>query len=223
MTTLELITLISEKKIEIICKKHNRPFSKPAGKFLKGSECPICSGYYDTDEFIRLSKEIHGDKYDYSKVNYISSGKPVEIICKKHNRPFNPTPKNFINNKTGCPFCDESKGESMLSIILKKNGYNFEREKKFSKTGQLRFDFYLESPLKTCIEYDGEQHYKPIFWGSKLDTKEKAQNRFEQVKRYDEIKNQYCKDNNIWLIRVPYTKKTIKDIENYLIELGFLK
>ena len=212
----------TRNKIEVTCKKHNKTFSVNARKFLLGSGCPICSGRYDTDEFIHKSREINGDKYDYSKVNYINSRTPVEIICKKHNKSFFPTPKNFINNKTGCPFCIESKGESILNMILRKYAYNFEKQKKFQKIGQLRFDFYVDAPIKTCIEYDGEQHYKPIFWGSKSDNIESAQNRFEQVKKYDEIKNQYCKDHNIQLIRVPYTKKTMEDIEDYLIEVGFL-
>lgn len=69
----------------------------------------------------------------------------------------------------------------------------------------LTFDFYLPEH-NICIEYDGEQHFKPIkIFGGNLY--------FKQIKYHDKIKTQYCKTNNIELIRIPYTKfKNIKQI-----------
>jgi very-short-patch-repair endonuclease len=82
-----------------------------------------------------------------------------------------------------------------------------------SKTGKfcvkLPFDFYVPS-TKTVIEYDGQQHFVPV-WG---------QESFENVQRTDKIKNQYCKKNGIKLIRIPYTMKK-EEIEPYILkELG---
>jgi very-short-patch-repair endonuclease len=121
----------------------------------------------------------------------------------------------------GCPFCNESKGEALVDNILKSSNVNFIRQYKFTdctnkKEGRfcrkLPFDFYIPES-NTCIEYDGIQHFQSVsnFGGDEM---------FEQVKRKDEIKNQYCEENGIKLIRIPYTMKN-EDIEPYILqELG---
>lgn len=57
-----------------------------------------------TEEFIKKAIEIHGDKYDYSKVNYVNAYSKIVIICKEHGE-FLQTPHNYITNKSGCPKC----------------------------------------------------------------------------------------------------------------------
>ena len=62
---------------------------------------------------------------------------------------------------------------------------------------KLRFDFYLPD-YNTLIEYDGEQHFKPIeYFG--------GEEKYNILKNNDEIKNKYCKTHKINLIRIPYT------------------
>jgi signal peptidase I len=80
--------LIYEKALEsvlIICKKHGE-FSQIAASHLSGHGCLICGGSNkrNTKEFIEQSKKIHGDKYEYSNVEYINSDSTVKIICKEH-------------------------------------------------------------------------------------------------------------------------------------------
>ena len=58
------------------------------------------------NEFIKKSKEIHGDKYDYSLVDYINSKTKVKIICKEHGI-FVQTPRSHVTG-SGCPLCDKS-------------------------------------------------------------------------------------------------------------------
>jgi hypothetical protein len=72
---------------------------------MKGSGCRYCSGNYqsNTEEFIEKSIKIHGDKYDYSKVNYYKAINNVIIICKEHGK-FNQTPNTHLNG-SGCPKC----------------------------------------------------------------------------------------------------------------------
>ena len=65
----------------------------------------------------------------------------------------------------------------------------------------LPFDFYLPD-YNICIEVDGMQHYEPATFGG--ISKEKAIDNFRESKIRDNIKTQYCKDNNIKLIRIPY-------------------
>jgi predicted nucleic acid-binding Zn-ribbon protein len=65
----------------------------------------------DTDEFIRRSKAIHGDKYDYSKSVFVSSKKPIDIICKKHNYKFTlkRAQAHLQGSFQGCPICSAEK------------------------------------------------------------------------------------------------------------------
>jgi hypothetical protein len=93
-----------------------------------------------------------------------------------------------------------SKGETKISSILKDININFNTQKKFNdccseKGNLLRFDFYLPD-YNCCIEYDGEQHYKG--WRKDKDSLKIIQER-------DNRKNQFCEDNDIKLLRIPYT------------------
>ena len=60
----------------------------------------------------------------------------------------------------------------------------------------MRLDFYIED-INLAIEYDGQQHYKPI-------EKFGGQEEFEKTIYRDKLKDKYCNDNNIQLIRIPY-------------------
>lgn len=106
-----------------------------------------------------------------------------------------------------------SSNEILIGNILKENGINFQKEKSFDScksVKKLRFDFYLPD-YNTCIEYDGLQHFKPIAYFG-------GEESFNNTKKNDSIKNKYCQDNGISLIRIPYTysdtqiKDTIKSI-----------
>jgi len=71
---------------------------------------------------------------------------------------------------------------------------------------KLPFDFYL--PEKNiCIEYDGEQHFRNIF----------SDKSFKETKINDNIKDEFCIKNNIFLIRIPYFK--FEEINNILINI----
>lgn len=89
-----------------------------------------------------------------------------------------------------------SKGEMLVSKILKKNNIHFEREKRFEgmkHRSYLRLDFYLPE-YRIGIEYDGEQHFKEVsIWGGKEG--------LENTKWRDGIKDEYCRNNNIILLR----------------------
>ena len=67
----------------------------------------------------------------------------------------------------------------------------------------LYFDFYLPK-FNTCIEYDGEQHFKPVDFAGKGE--KWAEQQFAQIQIRDNIKNVYCIDNSIQLLRIKYTE-----------------
>ena len=108
-------------QIIIICKEHGE-FLQGGGSHLAGHGCKKCSVIENadkcksnTDIFIIKSREIHGDKYDYSKVNYIRSNDKVIIICKKHGE-FLQTPKSHITKNAGCVKCATENIRIILSF-----------------------------------------------------------------------------------------------------------
>ena len=63
---------------------------------------------WDTGVFVQRAKEVHGDTYDYSKVDYISALKKVSIICKEHGE-FQQAPSKHLSSGHGCPMCGVQK------------------------------------------------------------------------------------------------------------------
>ena len=96
-------------KVCIICPKHGE-FCQEANSHLRGQGCPKCKSKKQTcttDEFIAKAKKIHGDKYDYSKVNYVNNYTKVCIICHEHGE-FWQTPGAHLRGQ-GCPKCKSKK------------------------------------------------------------------------------------------------------------------
>jgi len=161
------------------------------------------------DEFINESKKIHNNKYNYDDVIYSNIATQVTINCPKHGK-FKQKPYNHLKG-SGCKKCSESFGEKTISNFLDINNIQYIREHKFDDCKYiqlLKFDFYIPS-FRTCIEFDGIQHFTPIeyFGGIKA---------YESLVIRDKIKEQYCEDNYINLIRIKYDK--IDNIEEILKE-----
>lgn len=179
--------------INVICKKHGE-FKTTPKNIVRGCSCPECP---------------KGKGYIIKDQEYIKNNIKITVNCPQHG-DWLTTTKNLLDSKCGCTKCNYSKGEYKIETILNDNNISFENQKKFKDCKYLKelpFDFYL-SDYNTCIEYDGIQHTKPIkrFGGEK---------RFENVKRNDKIKTEYCKNNNINIIRINYND----NIEEKLKEL----
>lgn len=105
----------NKTKVCIVCPKHDE-FWQLAKGHLQGHGCPKCKGYKvhercvsTKEEFIKKACEKHGDKYDYSKVNYVNKRTKVCIICREHGE-FWQTPNSHLQG-CGCPKCaNENKG-----------------------------------------------------------------------------------------------------------------
>ena len=189
----------TKTKVKIICQIHGIFEQLPSAHIYKKIGCPDCSGNKSltTEEFIGKARKTHGDRYDYSLVEYKTSQAKVKIICHIHGI-FEQIALNHLNG-TGCPVCNSSKGEIQIEKYLQENNIKYIRQKKFEQCKNkqsLPFDFYLPE-LNICIEYDGEQHYKSIpYWGGDKYLK--------YIQNNDKIKTKYCKTNNIKLIRIRY-------------------
>jgi len=199
-------------KLPIKCKS-DHIFYMNVKDHMGGNGCKYCSmPCHDTESFIRLCNERHGNKYDYSKTVYVRQGDKVTIICPRHGE-FLQKASNHYHLLRGCKRCGESKGEISIRKWLQSKGINFRKEQTFDdciSQGKLRFDFYLPD-LNTCIEFDGLQHFRPVdqFGGPE---------EFERVKIRDHHKNEYCERVGIRLIRISY--KQLKKIDSVLDNLG---
>lgn len=100
----------NRQTVEAKCKKHGI-FSAKISNLLSGSGCPHCSRKkgadarrLTNDTWIKKAKAVHGNRYDYSKVEYETAHKLVNIVCKIHG-PFKCRPTNHTSLKRGCPYC----------------------------------------------------------------------------------------------------------------------
>ena len=106
-----------EDKVEIICKKHGSFFQTAKNHFL-GKGCPYCAGRHKTSEsLISDFKLNHGDRYDYSKVNYVNAKTKVKIICKEHGE-FEQLPNGHLDGKN-CPECSGNVKSNKDDFIVK--------------------------------------------------------------------------------------------------------
>ena len=121
----------AKTKVCIICPEHGE-FWKTAAEHLKGSGCPKCMGYgLKTDEIVEKFILAHGNKYDYSKVEYKNSQTKVCIICPEHGE-FWQTPSKHLNGK-GCYECWKEK-----KFLSYEKCYNIAKQYLFKR------DFFLE-------------------------------------------------------------------------------
>ena len=88
-------------KVKIICPIHGE-FLQTANDHLSGKGCASCGQFSTTEQFIQKAKAIHGDRYDYSLVNYKHSKENVKIICKEHGI-FETKPSTHLKHQ--CPHC----------------------------------------------------------------------------------------------------------------------
>ena len=101
----------AREKITIICKKHGE-FKIKLHDLLNGHGCKKCafekiSKTKTTEQFIYEAKRVHGNKYDYSKVEYVNNKTKVCIICPEHGE-FWQEPSTHVSFKCGCPMCNMS-------------------------------------------------------------------------------------------------------------------
>jgi predicted nucleic acid-binding Zn-ribbon protein len=163
--------------------------------------CQIERFKSNISEFIEKARLVHGYKFDYSLSVYTKASDKIAIKCLKCGVIFNQKANNHLSGM-GCPKCNESKGENRVAKYLSENNIRFTKDKIFKTLkdkSYLKPDFYLDD-LNLLIEYDGEFHYKALI-GS---TQEIKQKNLETQQRRDKIKNEWAKDNNIPLLRIPY-------------------
>lgn len=213
--------------LRYICPKHidKGIMTIALGHLLDGEGCYYCGRettgkkkmiYLDEKYYKKLCDERD---FTYLGVERINGLIYVKFICNKH-KWFGEQYQRIGNLKRGksCQYCNSpSYHEIEICSLLDEWGYSYEREHAFHDCKDkkyLPFDFYIKD-FNTCIEYDGAQHYNPIF----------GEDAMKKTQKHDEMKNDYCRKNNITLIRIPYWESD--NIRNYLfnelVKVGIVK
>jgi hypothetical protein len=164
------------------------------------------------EEFISKSKEIHGDKYDYSLVDFKNVRGKIKIIY--NGLIYEQLGYLHLEGKAPRGTEDKiSKGEYFISCFLINNNIKYINQHWYSDCRNilpLPFDFYLPD-YNILIEYDGRQHFESVdlFGG---------QEGFERRKLNDEIKNKYCIKNGIPLLRISHLEDVDSKLNDFLIK-----
>lgn len=132
----KVIYINNKTKITIICNKHGE-FKQAPDKHLLGNGCPKCAKEslsklysFTKDEFIECATKFHGNKYDYSSVDYINAKTKIKIICKIHGE-FMQTPGSHLKY-TGCTVCSGRMPLNTASfikraIVIHNNKYDYSK------------------------------------------------------------------------------------------------
>lgn len=195
------------KAIAHRCREHGVEFTITPTSALRGNKqiCPRCKGQ---EQHARQRKPVKVFKQELKEKHrgtivargaYVNTHTKIDFECKKCETLFCAEP-NAVLRISGCPGCRTPKGELDIKNLLEDTGIAYQKQKTFKGCKDVRllsFDFYLPD-YNLLIEYDGKQHFEPIkFFGGETEY-------IKQVRR-DAIKNNYAKENNINIIRIPYT------------------
>jgi very-short-patch-repair endonuclease len=191
------------EKVSHSCKKCDLSFkSSPKSMLNSKFGCPSCSGkIFSVDKY----KSLLPNNLKLIDNDYTGSNKEHKHLCIDCNFEFKTKPNYIIHMNTNCPNCYKSKGEREIKNLLENKKIKFKTEHVVNiDNRKLRFDFYL-TEFNVLIEYDGIQHYKPVtlFGGDKSFIK--------QIEN-DNLKDRWCLENNIKLVRISY----YENIENIL-------
>lgn len=189
----------NKTKVCIICPEHGEFWMKP-NSHLNGQRCPKCGRNIatikvrsNTEDFIIKARKLHGNKYDYSKVEYVNAYTKVCIICPEHGE-FWQTPNIHLNG-CGCSICKSSKLERELIMAFIKCNIKFiyqANKKEFIWLNNQSLDFYLPD-YNIAIECQGCQHFNKGNFGS-------VNYNFEKQYFADVRKNTLCNKNGVKLL-----------------------
>lgn len=180
--------------VTVVNKLCGHEYSANAGNILQGSGCPICYGLNRTTaDFSKILDTKYPGEYEVLG-EYVNNRTKV-LVKHKCGYEWKVIPKDIFRD-IRCPHCNISKGEYHIENFLKEHGIPYENQKWFpdcKDKNPLPFDFaiYVNGEMR-LIEFDGSHHYKNTMYHR------------DKVNLHDEMKNEYCRKNNIKLLRIPY-------------------
>lgn len=173
----------------------------PKERYIKSAETNSKIQGKSKEKNIEIQNICNNEGYEILE-SYTRSKKTLSLKHIECGNIFNPLPYDFLKG-TRCPYCCRSKGENIIKEFLEKNNFSFREQYKIDgckNKRRLSFDFAIldGDKVKVLIEYDGSQHFNPKF-GMSSESK-----KFNNINKNDEIKNVFCRENNIPLIRIKY-------------------
>ena len=220
----------AKTKIEIKHKICGHIFYQTPNNHISGkTTCTNCSRKNKSTRltkthttFITEANEIHDNNFLYID-NYINDATKIKMQHNKCGHIFLQRAGRHLQGD-GCPNCGSSKGEKLIKQWLETNNIQFIYQHKFDECfnpetkRKLKFDFYL-SQYNTIIEVDGLQHNQPVrFIGM---TEQQAELAFIKGQKLDAIKNSFCLQQHIELIRLNFLKNKINNdkIDEILLQI----
>lgn len=197
------------------CIVHNIEWNAAPVSILNGHGCRLCGNEIlanarkkDKKQYVEDLKRTNPDIIIIGE--YINAHTLTKHKCLIDGYEWDVKPNNILSGK-GCPVCSESFGERKVRQWLDNHKIVYEVQKTFDDCCNIKmlpFDFYLPD-YHIAIEYQGEQHYRPIdyFGGEK---------NFKMQQNRDNIKKNYCKNNNIKLLEISYFENVEEKLNNYL-------
>jgi len=204
----------SDQKVPIICTEHGvfeQLWTNHVHQMHGCPKCNQCGKKPLTVEEIKEKIYSLNTGYEYDWDTYVSYyDNRFKIKCPTHGWFTQQVSNHLMGQK--CPGCKESRGEETIRLWLDNKNISYITQKTFDLCRNpqtnflLRFDFYIPH-LNSCIEYDGQFHFKPVkFFG--------GDDSYKKQLFLDNVKNEFCKNNNINLIRISYIQ--FNDIETIL-------
>ena len=192
------------------------------GNILKGCGCPKCG--IESRKILRTKShndyiaEVFNINPNVEVVDlYVDAETKIRHRCKIDGHEWYVLPSNILSGH-GCPICNSSRGERNVTNYLDSHHIDYIPQYTFNDCKNKRllpFDFYLPT-YNVCIEYDGEQHFKPVdYFG--------GQDGLLQRQHNDNIKTIYCIMNNIELLRIRYDEDIVNVLDNFFNNTKLIK
>lgn len=181
-------------------------------EILNGYRCIYCYGNKKLTQNDFEDKVYEQRGNEYSVVGkYINYSTKVSMRHNKCGCIWNVIPGAFFSKMSGCPKCNQSKGESRIETYLQKNKILYISQMKYEdlrgdRNIPLSYDFYLED-FNILIEYQGQQHKYSVDWFG-------GEEKFKRQQEIDMMKKNYAEEHNIELLEIWYYD--FDNIENIL-------
>lgn len=208
-------------KTDFYCPRCKQNFPSDPASILSGEGCPRCANYWrsihhkkdDRWLFKQLVKTGVYKEY-FPAQSCKGSHAKIYFVHLRCGQRFPVTPNHLLRG-SGCPICNKkggsSKSEKYIIHALDKLGIKYEYQKYFDglkDKQKLSYDFYLPN-ANVLIEYNGEQHYRPVnYFGGK--------SHFLMQQQHDRMKQKYAEDHGYTLINIPYMVHGYKELYTYL-------
>ncbi len=192
----------SMSKVIILCSIHGK-FEQTPNAHLNGQNCSKCTGNYSYNnaDFINQAKLVHGNKYDYSLVNYEDSRKHIKIICPIHGE-FEQTPSGHLMSKN-CYKCYKADRSFSIEEFIEraKNTHGDKYNYSLTKYTNMRNKVKIICPLHGEFLQTASEHVKSSGCpnckeskGEKIIKKFLIKNKIDFIPQY---KFDKCRNKNV--------------------------